>query len=393
MKKVIIFLLLILIPFNVLASDTMPVISELESTIKETENSSLAQNATSAILIEATTGEILFEKNAHEKLAPASMTKIMSMLIIVESIEKGVINWDDVITVSENASSMGGSQILLETGEQMKVSDLFKGIAVASGNDAVVALAETIAGTVDEFVNMMNQKAKELGLKNTNFKNPHGLDEANHYSSAYDMSIMAKELIKHEKVLEFTSIYEDYLRKGTDREFWLVNTNKLVRFYDGVDGLKTGYTKTAGYCLVATAKKNNMRILAIVLDEPSSELRNKEVSEMLDYAYAQYELGTAINTDKVLKKAKVEKGYKDEVEIVPSKKVTFLKNKMDEDPKIDLTIDVNNIKAPIKKGDKVGTMKVRINNFYEVVELTVNEDINKITFFQLLTRKFKLIFN
>ena len=144
---------------------------------------------------------------------------------------------------------------------------------------------------------------------------------------------------------------------------------------------------------MATAKKNNMRILAIVLDEPSSELRNKEVSEMLDYAYAQYELGTAINTDKVLKKAKVEKGYKDEVEIVPSKKVTFLKNKMDEDPKIDLTIDVNNIKAPIKKGDKVGTMKVRINNSYEVVELTVNEDINKITFFQLLTRKFKLIFN
>ena len=219
MKKIWILLLLIF-PFSVLASDTIPVIN--------TENSSLATNATSAILIEATTGEILFEKNAHEKLAPASMTKIMSMLVIVESIEKGVINWDDVVTVSENASSMGGSQILLETGEKMKVSDLFKGIAVASGNDAVVALAETIAGTVDEFVNMMNNKTKELGLKDTNFKNPHGLDEVNHYSSAYDMSIMAKELIKHKKVLEYTNIYEDYLRKGTDREFWLVNTNKVV---------------------------------------------------------------------------------------------------------------------------------------------------------------------
>ena len=239
----------------------------------------------------------------------------------------------------------------------------------------------------------MNKRAKELGLNNTVFKNSHGLTTEGHYTTANDLAKIALELVKHEEIFKYTSLYESYLRENTNRRLWLVNTNKLVRFYDGVDGLKTGYTKTAGYCLVATAKKNNMRILAIVLDEPSSELRNKEVSEMLDYAYAQYELGTAINTDKVLKKAKVEKGYKDEVEIVPSKKVTFLKNKMDEDPKIDLTIDVNNIKAPIKKGDKVGTMKVRINNFYEVVELTVNEDINKITFFQLLTRKFKLIFN
>lgn len=228
MKKFLLFCFLILIlPLTIKAS-VIPVVSELEETIKETNNASLASGAKSAILIEANTGEILFEKNCHEKLAPASMTKIMSMLIIVESIESGIINWDDIITVSKNASDMGGSQILLETGEQMSVSDLFKGIAVASGNDAVVALAETIAGTVDEFVNMMNNRAKELGLKDTNFKNPHGLDEANHYSSAYDMSVMARELVKHKKVLEFTKIYEDYLRKGTDREFWLVNTNKLV---------------------------------------------------------------------------------------------------------------------------------------------------------------------
>ena len=229
MKKILILLVatILILPLTIKAS-VIPVVSELEETIKETNNASLASGAKSAILIEANTGEILFEKNCHEKLAPASMTKIMSMLIIVESIESGVINWDDIITVSKNASDMGGSQILLETGEQMSVSDLFKGIAVASGNDAVVALAETIAGTVDEFVNMMNNRAKELGLKDTNFKNPHGLDEANHYSSAYDMSVMARELVKHKKVLEFTKIYEDYLRKGTDREFWLVNTNKLV---------------------------------------------------------------------------------------------------------------------------------------------------------------------
>ncbi len=188
----------------------------------------LAENAKSAILIEASTGEILFEKNSDERLVPASMTKMMSMLLIIENIENGVLKWNQMITVSENASSMGGSQILLETGEKMSVKDLFKGVTIASGNDAVVALAEAISGSEELFVDMMNKRAKELGLKNTNFKTPHGLDTANHYSSARDMSLIAKELVKHKKVLEFTSIYEDYLRENTDKKIWLVNTNKVV---------------------------------------------------------------------------------------------------------------------------------------------------------------------
>lgn len=213
MKKILLFLIcLTIIPF---------------SNIKA-EDLNLAENAKSAILIEASTGEIIYEKNSHEKLVPASMTKMMSMLLIVENIEKGVISWDDIVTVSENASSMGGSQILLETNEKMSVKDLFKGIAVASGNDAVVAMAEKIAGTEEAFVSMMNNRAKELGLKDTSFKNPHGLDTANHYSSAYDMSLIAKELVKHEEVLKYTSIYEDYLRQNTNKEIWLVNTNKIV---------------------------------------------------------------------------------------------------------------------------------------------------------------------
>ncbi len=213
MKKVIIFtiIMLLLIPYKVGALDV-----------------SLAPNAKSAILIEASTGEIIYENNADEQLAPASMTKIMSMLLIVEAIEKGVISWDEMVTVSANASSMGGSQILLETGEEMSVEDLFKGIAIASGNDAVVALAEKIAGTEEMFVQMMNDRASELGLKNTYFKNPHGLDIANHYSSARDMSIMARELVKHKRVLEYTSIYETYLRENLDTKIWLVNTNKVV---------------------------------------------------------------------------------------------------------------------------------------------------------------------
>ena len=194
----------------------------------EEKTNTLAPNAKSAILIEASTGEILYEFNSHEKLAPASMTKMMSLLIIMESIEAGVISYDDIVTASSNASSMGGSQILLETGEQMSVEDLLKGIAVASGNDAVVALAEAIAGTEQNFVNMMNKRANELGLTDTNFKNCHGLDEENHYSSAHDMAIIAKELVEHDKILEFSSIYETYLRQGTDRQTWLVNTNKVV---------------------------------------------------------------------------------------------------------------------------------------------------------------------
>lgn len=379
MKKIFVFLLLLIMPISIFASDTVPVVS--------TENSSLAPSATSAILIEATTGEILFEKNAHEKLAPASMTKIMSMLVIVESIEKGVINWDDVVTVSENASKMGGSQILLETGEQMTVSDLFKGIAVASGNDAVVALAETIAGTVDEFVNMMNNKAKELGLKNTNFKNPHGLDEANHYSSAYDMSIMAKELIKHEKVLEFTSIYEDYLRKGTDREFWLVNTNKLVRFYSGADGLKTGYTSTAGYCLTATAKKNNVRLIAVAMNEPSSSTRNAEISSMLDYGFAKIKTVEIATTNTVIKKIEIDKSKNKYVEIVPTDNISIVKQKTEQVGEITYETELNNVKAPIKKGEIIGKLIVKEDGKkIKEAELTVKEDVYKANFLELYFR-------
>lgn len=212
MKKVIImfFIMFLLVPC-VKAEDTV-----------------LAPNAKSAIIMEYSTGKILYENNSHEKMAPASMTKMMSLLLIMEAIENGTIKWDDMITVSSNASSMGGSQILLETGEQMSVEDLVKGVSIASGNDAVVALAEVVAGTEENFVNMMNDKAKELGLKDTNFKNCHGLDEANHYSSAHDMAVIARNLVRHEKILEFSSVYETYLRENTDRKIWLVNTNKVV---------------------------------------------------------------------------------------------------------------------------------------------------------------------
>lgn len=386
MKKVIMifscFLLLFPIFIKAEEIDNNEVIEENKS-----EEINLAQNAKAAILIDASTGQILFEKNSHEKLAPASMTKIMSMLIIVEAIDDGRLSWDDEVTASENASNMGGSQILLETGEKMKVEDMFKGIAVASGNDAVVALAEAVAGTTDEFVKLMNAKVQELGLKDTNFKNPHGLDDANHYSSAYDMAMIARELVKHEKVLEFTSIYEDYLRKGTSKEFWLVNTNKLVRFYSGVDGLKTGYTKEAGYCLTATAKKNNMRLLSVVMGEESSGLRNSETSSMLDYGFAQYKSNELIKKGEVVKEVEIEKAKQKSVSIVTSEEASILMKKTDKMGEITYETEIDKIKAPIKVGDKVGALNIKEDGkLIRKINLTVKEEIKKANILELYIR-------
>ena len=357
------------------------------------EDLSLASNAKSAILLEASTGEVIFEKNSHEKLHPASMTKMMSMLLILENIEKGVINWDDIVTVSSNASSMGGSQILLETNEQMSVSDLFKGIAVASGNDAVVAMAEKIAGTEEEFVNMMNKRANELGLTDTNFKNCHGLDDANHYSSAADMAKIALELVKHDKLFEYTSIYEDYLREGTDRKFWLVNTNKLVRFYSGADGLKTGYTGEAGFCLTATAKRNGMRIIAVVMGEPDSKTRTSDVSSMLDYAFAQYETETFLSTESVLDTININKGKKEFVNIVPKENVAILNKKTDNKKNATYNLEMYDMKLPLKKGDIVGKLSVYVDdNLYRDIDVTVSDDIEKADILTLYGRYLKKIF-
>ena len=355
------------------------------------ENLDLASNAKSAILIEATTGEVIFEKNTHEKLHPASMTKMMSMLIIIEAIESGKLKWDEQVTVSENASGMGGSQILLETGEKMKVSDLFKGVAIASGNDAVVALAEKVAGTEDEFVKMMNKKAKQLKLKDTNFKNPHGLDATNHYSSAHDMALIAKELVKHQKVLDYTSIYEDYLRENTDRKIWLVNTNKLVRFYDGVDGLKTGYTKEAGYCLTATAKKNNMRLIAVIMGEEDGKIRNSEVSTLLDYGFAQYEITDLLKNNKI-KDYKISKAKTSKVKIVPENEVTVLNKKGSKKNNYSYKINIDDIKAPMKKGSEVGNIIIKENgkNIRQIKLVTAN-DIKRANVLELYFRNLKEI--
>ena len=253
-----------------------------------------------------------------------------------------------------------------------------------------MALAEAVAGTEDAFVQKMNDKAKELGLKNTNFKNPHGLDTANHYSSARDMSLIAKELVKHEKVLEFTSVYEDYLRENTDRKIWLVNTNKLVRFYDGVDGLKTGFTEGAGYCLTATAKKDGMRVIAVVMGEADSKTRNQEVSEMLDYAFAQYKLENLLEDGYSLGKYKVYNGKAEFVTVIPKDGATILRKKGEKSSKATYEADVYELKAPLKKGDVVGSLKIKEDGkVIRKVKLTVDKNVKKANYLELLGRNIR----
>lgn len=374
MKKILILILIfILIPV-----------------VKAEEIKDLAPNATSAIMIEATTGEILFKKNENEKLAPASMTKMMSMLLIMEEIEKRNLKWDEEITASANASSMGGSQIFLEAGEKMSVIDMLKGIAIASGNDATVAMAERVSGSEEAFVKKMNERAKELGLKNTNFVTSTGLDADNHYSSAYDMAMIAKELVKHEKILEFTGTYEDYLRTDTSSPFWLVNTNRLVRFYSGVDGLKTGFTSTAGYCLTATAKRDGMRLITVVMNEPDTSKRSADTTKMLDYGFNVYMVRNIIDEKTVIDSKEVELGKKIKVDIVSKETITILNRKSDEIRNITYEIDIDKIVAPVKKGDKVGTINIiEDGKIISSVDATVKEDIEKAGFFTVFVRNLK----
>lgn len=318
-------------------------------------NTDLGLNAKSAILMEEATGNILYESNPDERLPIASVTKVMTMLLIMEAVDSGKISLDDMVTVSENAMSYGGSTMFLETGEQLTVNDMLKGIAVASANDGCVAMAEHLAGSESAFVDMMNEKAKKLGMENTHFMNTNGLDEDDHYSSARDVAIMSRELMKHETIFNYTSIWMDTLRGG---KFQLANTNKLIRFYDGANGLKTGSTSKALCCLSAAAKRNDMQLIAVVLGAPTSAERFASAKSLLDYGFANYAVNTQITAGDEVQKIAVEKGVDKEVDVVAGDSCSTLVKKGQEDNitkeiKIDETIT-----APIEAGQKIGTMTI-----------------------------------
>jgi len=349
LTRLLIFILVFLVPFS----------ANVHAEEKKTEAKGLelADDAKSAILIERDTGAILYQKNAHEKLPPASMTKIMTMLLIMEAIDKGELSYKEKVRASEYAASMGGSQIFLEPGEEMTVDELLRGIAIGSANDASVAMAERIAGSEEAFVKMMNEKAKELGLKDTMFQNATGLPAEKHYSSAYDMAMLARELLKYEDITKYTKMYEDYLRENTDKKFWLVNTNRLVKFYPGVDGLKTGFTSQAKYCLTATAKKNGMRVIAVVFGASTPKSRNAQITKMLDYAFSQYKTHPVYKRNEVLTRVHINKGKKRTVALVTSEPISVLTKKGQSIDQIEKVIKVKDgVKAPIQKGDELGVL-------------------------------------
>ncbi|CAG9622364.1 D-alanyl-D-alanine carboxypeptidase family protein [Sutcliffiella rhizosphaerae] len=378
MKKFLAAIIIIAFTFSAYS----PIVGAEEKGIKLTEN------ARSAILIERDTGQVLYEKNGHEKLPPASMTKIMTMLLIMEAIDKGKLSWDEKIRTSEYAASMGGSQIFLEAGEEMTTDEMLRGIAIASGNDASVAMAERIAGSEEAFVEMMNSKVKELGLENTLFQNPTGLPDKNHYSTANDMAVMAKELLKYEKITKYTGQYEDYLRQNTDKKFWLVNTNKLVKFYPGVDGVKTGFTSEAKYCLTATAKKDNMRVIAVVFGAPTPKDRNAQITNMLDFAFSHYKTHPMYERNVALEKVDISKGSKKEVDAVTSEPISILTKKGENVDDVVKEIKVDDkVKAPVKKGDKVGIIVLKKDGkILSQSNLVAGQDSKEANWWQLFKR-------
>ena len=353
----------------------------------------LASNAKSGIIMEPTTNKVIFEKNSHERLEPASMTKMMTLLLTFEALDNGKISLDDMVHISKVAAAMGGSQMFLEENSNIRLEEIIKGVSIASANDGAVALAEYIGGSVENFVNMMNQKIADLGLTDTHFTNPHGLHADNHYSSAYDMAIIAANLISHEKILEYTSIYEDYFNKPDGSRTWLVNTNKLTRYYEGVDGLKTGYTKEAGYCLTATAKKNNIRYITVLMGEPTSDLRSSETTSMLNYAFNSFKLNTIISKFQELGTVYIDKSKEKTVKIVTKKDITELISKEKDSPNYTYNLKIDKLKAPLKKGTKVGTVEILDNEGLIVreEEVTIESDITKSSFIGMVLENFLTI--
>ncbi|GFI42018.1 D-alanyl-D-alanine carboxypeptidase DacF [Thomasclavelia cocleata] len=373
---------------------TLIVVCLLPITNVKALDNDVTPNARAAILIEANSKQVLYDKNSSEKLYPASTTKIMTMILMFEAIRDKKLSFEDKITTSKYAASMGGSQVYLEQGESMSLKDMFKSIAIASANDASVAVAEHIAGNIDKFVTMMNDKAKELNLKNTHFKNATGLHDDDHYTCAHDLALMAAYLIQigGEDLLNVTSLYDSYIREDTKQSFWLVNTNKLLKLYDGVDGLKTGYTKEAGYCLVTTVKRNNQRIIGVLMKESAPKTRNEEMCSMLDYGFNNYKQEIIFKKDTVIEKHVIDKMENLTIDVKCKQDIAFTTAKNSND-KYTTEIIYKDDLLPIKKGDVVGTLIVSIDGKEAgSYELYSDNDANKATYFSKLFKTFKSLF-
>lgn len=351
------------------------------------EPQSLNTTAKSVILMEQSTKNVLYENNADEQLSIASVTKIMTMLLIAEALESGKITMQDMVPVSERAMSMGGSTMFLEAGEELSVYEMLKGIAVASANDGCVAMAEFISGSVETFVDEMNKKAQELGMVNTNFINTNGLDAEGHYSSARDVALMSAELLKHEMIFEFTTIWTDKMHNG---EFDLSNTNKLIRFYPGANGLKTGSTSKALCCLSATAKRDDMQLIAVVLGAPTSNDRFQDARTLLDYGFSNYAVDKLSKGGEKIADVEVKKGSQELVSVSAAEDYSMLLAKADKGKSEKNVLLPEEIKAPVKKGDKVGKIEFMLNGEkVGEVDVVTDNDVEKKSFGQFLSEIFK----
>ena len=377
MKKIASFLMAIIltiIPINIAFAND--------------ENTALNLASKSAVLMDVSTGQVLYEKNSHEKLPPASVTKVMTMLLIVEALDSGKIKLDDQVQVSETASSMGGSQIFLEPGEIQKVDTLLKGIAVASANDACVAMAEHLAGSVEEFVVQMNAKAKQLGMKDTNFVNTNGLPVDNHYTTAYDIALMSRELLKHETISKYLTTWMDSVVVGKKQAtIGIANTNKMVKHYQGTTGVKTGFTQQAKYCLSASAKRGDTHLVAVTLGAETSPERFKDSSALLNFGFANYESVKLCSKNDNISALTLDKAEDNKINLVAKDDLSVLIKKggaKDFTRKVKLKQDTT---LPIKKGTTLGVVEIYSGDkLIGKVDLVNTKDVNKASYLQMLQR-------
>lgn len=340
--------------------------------------------AQSVILIEATTGEILYEKNADVTLPPASVTKIMTILLVMEAIDTGKIKLTDMVSISQHAANMGGSQVYLEPGEQMSVDELLKCVVVASANDAAAALAEYCAGSEENFVTQMNRRAKELGMMGTHFENTNGLDDTttSHLTSARDIAIMSRELLKHEKIFDYTNIWMDTIRNGT---FGLTNTNRLIRFYKGANGLKTGSTSKAGFCISATAKRNGLQLIAVIMASPTRDDRNSTAAKLLDFGFANYTFYEDVPQAEIPNTINIRGSIARQIPITTENSFQKLLSKDQASMVKKIVVLPSEVNAPIQKGSVVGEVQyVLKDEIIGKVSILADKTIERIGFLDLL---------
>ena len=395
MKKIISSFLVSLL----LITSSMPLAyASHNSNVEDKESKATTDNfnldCKSAVLIEPTSGKVIYEHNAHEKLSPASVTKVMTMLLTIEGANKGNFKLSDKVTVSERSMSMGGSTMFLETGEIRTVEDLLKGIAVESANDAAVALAEFIGGSEEEFAQMMNKKAKELGMKNTNFVNSYGFYDENHYTSAYDVGLMSMELLKYPEILDYTKIWMETISEGRKEPFTLSNRNKMIKHYNGCDGLKTGYIKEAMFCISSTAKRGETRMLSVIMGAPSWKERNAQAGRLLDYGFSKFSSQKILKKGEVIQEINIKKGKPDKVKIIANNDLVSV---VEKGSKVKITKEVkinSDLKLPLKKGDKVGTVTATDGkNTYGTADIIIDSNVDKKGYLDILKDSFKIWLN